>query len=110
MRRTGRAVLAVGLLVVGLTGCATTVSLRREVVVVFKPDATEADRDRVRTTCAAASPHASPQPEGPGTLKSSRVNDVRFSVDKAGNAELNKLYDCLRADPSVRGVSLPEMG
>lgn len=108
MRRRGRA--AVVVLLVVLTGCSTSVSLRREVVVVFKPGATEADRDRVRTMCASASPHASPQPEGPGKLKSSRVNDVRFSVDKADNAELSKLYDCLRSDPSVRGVSLPEMG
>lgn len=109
MRRTGRAV-ALGALLLAMAACRTTVSLNREVVVVFKPGATEVDRDRVRTACAGASPHASPEPEGAGSLKSSRVNDVRFRVDKADNAELNKLYTCLTADPSVRGVDLPEMG
>lgn len=112
MRRIGKAigVAALSAAVLPLAGCRTTVSLNREVVVVFKPGSTEADRDRVRASCASASPHASPVPEGPGALKSSRVNDVRFRVDRAGNAELNKLYACLTADPSVRGVNLPEMG
>jgi hypothetical protein len=93
-----------------LTSCRTTVSLKREVVVVFKPGSTPADRDRVRAACADASPHASPEPVGPGTLKSSRVNDVRYRVDKADDSELAKLYTCLTKDPSVRGVNLPDMG
>jgi hypothetical protein len=93
-----------------LTSCRTTVTLKREVVVVFKPGTTAADRDRVRAACADATPHASPEPVGPGTLKSSRVNDVRFRVDKADDAELAKLYACLTKDPAVRGVNLPDMG
>lgn len=113
VRRTARAinvtVLAVALLP-AVAGCRSSVSLNREVVVVFKPGSTQADRDRVRAACATATPHASPVPVGPGTLKSSRVNDVRFRVDTAGDAELNKLYACLIADPSVRGVSLPGVG
>jgi hypothetical protein len=93
-----------------LTSCRTTVTLNREVVVVFKPGTTEADRDRVRAECADASPHASPVPQGPGTLKSSRLNNVRFRVDKADDTELTKLYNCLTKDPAVRGVSLPADG
>ena len=93
-----------------LTSCRTTVTFNREVVVVFKPGSTAADRDRVRAECADASPHASPEPQGPGTLKSSRLNDVRFRVDKADDTELARLYACLTKDPSVRGVRLPADG
>lgn len=107
-----RSVAACGLAVaaVAMVSCRTTITLKREVVVVFKPGATAADRDRVRAACAAASPHASPEPQGPGTLKSSRVNDVRFRVDKADDSELNRLYGCLTKDPAVRGVRLPDQG
>ena len=93
-----------------LTSCRTTVTFNREVVVVFKPGSTAADRDRVRALCTDVTPHASPEPQGPGTLKSSRLNDVRFRVDKADDSELAKLYACLTKDPAVRGVRLPENG
>ena len=108
MTRGTAAVIAL-LAAAALTSCRTTVTLNREVVVVFKPDSTTADRDRVRSECGDVSPHASPVPVGPGTLKSSRVNNVRFRVDKADDAELAKLYSCLTKDPSVRGVTLPDM-
>ena len=107
--RAASALCALGGLLL-LTSCRTTVTLNREVVVVFKPGSTDADRERVRTECADASPHASPVPVGPGTLKSSRVNNVRFRVDKADDAELAKLYSCLTKDPAVRGVTLPDIG
>ena len=96
--------------VVLLTSCRTTVTLNREVVVVFKPGTTAADRDRVRSACATVAPHASPEPQGPGELKSSRLNDVRFRVDGADDRDLAQLYACLTKDPAVRGVRLPENG
>jgi hypothetical protein len=38
---------------------------------------------------------------------STHIDDIRFRVDKADDHDLNQLYNCLRVQPGVIGVSDP---
>jgi hypothetical protein len=68
---------------------------KQEVVVVFNPQATQAEHAAVRRDCSGI-PGTSAEPlPGPGAPLASQVYDVRFRVDHASNAELNRLLVCL---------------
>lgn len=98
-------VLAGGLLL-ALAGCRQTSNLTRaEVVVVFKPGATQADHARVYAKCEHVA-GVSPEPlvttsKYPATLRS----NVRYRVDHASNYDLQQLYNCLTTDSTVAGYS-----
>ena len=107
--RGARAAWAAGLVATILAasaGCKQTASLTRaEVVVVFKPAATQADHSRVYAKCASVA-GTSPEPlvttsKYPATLRS----NVRYRVDHATNFDLQQLYNCLTGDPSVAGYT-----
>jgi len=99
------ALLAATLAASTLAGCGRY-GAQREVVVAFRPTATQAQHDAARQACLGiARTTAEPAPRS--TLESSRRNDVRFRVDKANDSDLAKLYDCLRRQPGVIGISLP---
>lgn len=93
-------------LVVLLTGCNASLS-KREIVVHFTSDATEAQHAAARTACANAAPHASPEPIVHNKFASTRIDDIRFRVDKANDHDLAQLYNCLGRQPGVIGVSDP---
>jgi len=97
-------VLVVGVL--ALTGCNPALS-KREIVVQFTPTATAQQHRDVLTRCAHAAPHTSPEPMVKSTYASTRVNDVRFRVDKANDHDLAQLYACLGKQPGVLGVTDP---
>lgn len=108
--RGGAARLLSGVLVaVALcaTACGTTFRAPiREAVVVFKPGATHSDQVRVHNLCDDV-PHANVEPFPTATNKvSTRMFPVRYRVDDASDVDLQKLYTCLQADPSVEGVKL----
>jgi hypothetical protein len=89
-----------------LGGCGKY-QTQREVVVTFRPNATPAQHDAARTACTGVVARSTPAPKPTSTLASVQLNDVRFRVDSANDGELAKLYDCLRHQPGVLGVSLP---
>lgn len=90
------------------TGCTAVKGLdQREAVVVFKGDATDADRARVHGECGDI-PGTQVQPMPTTTKKSSQLYGVRFRVDGANDRQLNDLFLCLQKDPSVEGVKIPE--
>src|SRR5438105_1051756 len=103
-----RAVAGAGLLcvVAMLSACRQTANLsQQEVVVVFKPDATQADHSRVWALCQHVD-GTDPEPlvtksKYPATLQS----NVRFRVDHATNYQLAQLLTCLKQDPSVSGYT-----
>jgi hypothetical protein len=104
---TTRYVLGLGaVLVVVLTGCNASLS-NREIVVQFTPTASATQHAAAREACATAAPHASPEPIVHNNYASTRVNDVRFRVDKANDHDLAQLYACLSRQPGVLGVSDP---
>lgn len=100
-----------GLVVLAVGGCSqnfdATMS-KREVVVMFAPDASRATQERVRATCAKVSPRAVPEPMPTVDNGVNRRYGVRFRVDNATERDLTKLYACLQRDKSVVGVNSPD--
>ncbi len=90
------------------SGCRQTASLSaQEVVVVFKPDATQVDHARVYAACKNL-PGISPEPlVTDSKYLATLQNNVRYRVDKATNYQLQQLYKCLGEDPSVAGYKPP---
>jgi hypothetical protein len=88
------------------SGCRQTANLsKQEVVVQFTLNATPADHARVWDMCQHVE-GAIPEPlvtksKYPATL---RFN-VRYRVDHATNYQLQQLYNCLKQDPTVVGVT-----
>ena len=93
-------------LVVLLCGCNASLN-KREVVVHFNSSATEEQHAAARDACATAAPHASPEPIVHNKFATTRIDDVRFRVDKANDHDLAQLYKCLGQQPGVVGVSDP---
>ena len=89
-----------------LTGCNASLS-KREVVVHFSSSATEAQHAAAREACATATPKASPEPIVHNKYATTRIDDIRFRVDKADDHDLAQLYKCLSKQPGVVGVSDP---
>lgn len=103
-----RPLLAVTLAAAALVtaGCANLG--RREVVVVFGQDSTQAQHRAARAACSGL-PNASPEPLPTSTrYVSERLSDVRFRVDKASDGQISDLYNCLRKQPGVVGVNIPD--
>lgn len=99
-----RAVLAgfvVATLAVTLAGCNAT---KREIVVVFRPDATAAMHQAVLQACANAAPHVSAEPIVASTSRVGQESDVRFRVDSADDHDIAQLETCLEKQPGVIGV------
>ena len=89
-----------------LSGCNANLS-KREIVVQFAPTATPAQHVAARAACATAAPHSSPEPIVHTKYITTHINDIRFRVDKADDHDLNQLFNCLRLQPGVIGVSDP---
>lgn len=106
--RLAAAILAVAGTAGLLSGCRQTASLSlQEVVVVFKPDTTQADHARVYAECKNL-PGISPEPMVTNSkYLATMQNNVRYRVDHASNYQLQQLYQCLGKDPSVAGYKPP---
>jgi hypothetical protein len=106
--RLAAAILAAAGIAGLLSGCKQTASLsRQEVVVVFKPDAPQADHARVYEACKNL-PGVSPEPMVTDSKYLATLqNNVRYRVDNASNYQLQQLYKCLGGDPSVAGYKPP---
>lgn len=104
--RTAAALVSVALVA---SGCgAYGAALReQEVVVYFKPEATQAVHAAARAACSDI-PNVSPEPMIKSKYKSDMVADVRFRIDNASDADLAKLYSCLRNQKDVVGVNIPD--
>jgi len=100
-------VALLGFVVLALTSCNATIS-KRELVVVFSPDATQAQRAAVLTACAGAAPKTSPEPMVSPSSVAGQVGDVRFRVDHANDRDINQLLQCVRKQPGVTGFNLPD--
>ena len=94
LRRAAAAVLVTATLFGGLTGCKYAAALsKREVVVLFKPGATQAQHQLVLASCSNVA-NAVPEAMGNGKLVSELASNVRFRVDHASDAQLAQLFEC----------------
>jgi hypothetical protein len=96
------AALALGL---AAAGCATFDATfgKREAVVQFQPQTTNAARLKVRAACSHV-PHATPEPVPTGQPAAEMTYDVRYRVDKASDGDLARLQQCLQKSRSVVGI------
>ena len=113
VRRLGAALVLACLAGGATAGCSSnmgTVLSKREVVVLFAPDATHAAMARVRSACANVTPRTTAEPLPKADNGVNRRYGVRFRVDKANQQDLRKLYTCLKKDKSVVGVTNDDGG
>jgi hypothetical protein len=96
------AVLAAGALAAAGCGKGQTT-----IVVVFKPDATAADADRVRAACDGL-PNVRAQAPDTTARASGKRYPVHFTVAGGGASDKSRLYECLNRDPAVAGASEAE--
>jgi hypothetical protein len=86
-------------------GCATFNATfgKREAVVQFQPQTTNAARLKVRAACAHV-PHVTPEPVPTGQSATDMTYDVRYRVDNASDGDLARLQQCLQRFRSVVGI------
>jgi predicted Zn-dependent protease len=95
-----------GGLITGCSGFDKTFG-QREAIVTFQQGTPRSIRMAVRAACSHVN-QATPEPLPTDNKLSDYVNDVRYRIDKASDAELAQLETCLNKFPSVRGVETPQ--
>ncbi len=109
--RRGRLLLAAGAVaaaVTALAGCSQFDAAlgQRQAVVTFQDSASLAQRLAVRSACKT--PTVVPQPL-PSNLNSPyALPQVIYQINKASNADVAVLEECLAKFPSVTGVTLQD--
>jgi len=103
-----RVVMGVIVLLTGASACSGLKG--REAVAVFNPTATQAEHQAALAACAHASPNASPEPMVVSRYAATNLDNVRFRIDRASDADLQRLEACLGRQPGVIGVNIPEQG
>jgi hypothetical protein len=103
LRARGVACALSGLLgLLAVSGCNN--AYRRELVVVFEPDATPEMHAATLKACTGVAPHTSPEPIVPSSYAAGRLSDVRFRIDHANDRDIAQLETCLGKQPGVRGA------
>jgi hypothetical protein len=105
--RRAAAVIAAALLLTTATGCAKFDAAlgQQEAVVSFKDGTPNATRLKVRAACSHV-PQAIPEPLPTDHIASDLLNNVRYRVDHASDADLAELQVCLQKFPSVEGIDI----
>jgi hypothetical protein len=80
---------------------------QREAIVTFQQGTPRSVRLAVRAACSHVH-QAIPEPLPTDDKLSDYLNDVRYRIDNATDAELAQLETCLNKFPSVRGVETPQ--
>ena len=94
----------------GLSACNTSAFTKRELVVEFSADTTDATRQADRADCLDVAPHVVPEPlpAASDKFQSDLDNDIRYRIDHADDNDLSKLQQCLRGKPGVQGFEYPQ--
>jgi hypothetical protein len=105
--RAGAAAAGAALLLTAATGCAKFDAAlgQQEAVVHFRDGTSNATRLKVRAACSHV-PEAKPEPLPTDHMASDLLNNVRYRVDHATNADLARLQQCLQSFPSVNGIDI----
>jgi hypothetical protein len=108
VRRLALAAVAAGLTVV-LAGCNDSALTKRELVIYFGPNSTQAQHDAALKACANVTPQATPEPFISTGPLADQVGDVRFRIDHADDKAIAELEDCLHKQPGVVGADIPDL-
>jgi hypothetical protein len=109
--RRGRLLLAAGAVaaaVTALAGCSQFDAAlgQRQAVVTFQDSASLAQRLAVRSACKT--PTVVPQPLPSNVNSPYALQQVIYQINKASNADVAVLEECLAKFPSVAGVTLQD--
>jgi len=102
--------LAVGAAAMALAGCAKFDAAlgQQQAIVSFRDGTPLAQKLTVRTACAKA-PDVVAAPLPPDLSSSPyALEQVTYQIDKASDAEVARLEECLTKYPSVLGVTLQD--
>ena len=102
--------LAVGAAAMALAGCAKFDAAlgQQQAIVSFRDGTPLAQKLTVRTACAKAPDVvAAPLPPDLGSSPYA-LQQVTYQIDKASDAEVARLEECLTKYPSVLGVTLQD--
>jgi hypothetical protein len=80
---------------------------QREAIVIFREGTPKSVRLEVRAACSRV-PQVIPEPLPTDRKLSDYLNDVRYRIDQATDAQLAQLENCLNRFGSVRGVEMPQ--
>ncbi len=80
---------------------------QREAIVIFRAGTPDSVRLAVRTACSGV-PQAKPEPLPSDGKLSDYLNNVRFRIDNASDAQVAQLENCLDRFRSVKGVEMPQ--
>jgi hypothetical protein len=111
-RGRGRRLLAAGTVVAAVTavaGCSQFDAAlgQREAIVAFNDGTTVAQRMAVRTACAKT-PNVTPQALPSNMNSPYALQQVVYQINKASDADVALLQECLAKFPSVAGVTLQD--
>jgi hypothetical protein len=101
------AVAVIGVLAV--SGCNASALTKRELVVYFNQNASEATHRAALEACAHVTPEATPEPFQTSKIQSNDVGDVRFRIDHADDKALATLENCLSKQRGVAGADIPDL-
>jgi DMSO/TMAO reductase YedYZ molybdopterin-dependent catalytic subunit len=92
-----------------LAGCAKFDAAlgQRQAVVTFTDSATLAQRLAVRTACGKM-PNVTPQSLPSNVNSAYKLQQVIYQINKASDADVALLEECLAKYPSVEGVTLQD--
>jgi ABC-type phosphate transport system substrate-binding protein len=107
-----RRLLAAGAVVAAVTvmaGCSRFDAAlgQRQAVVTFTDNATLAQRMTVRAACAKT-PNVAAQPLPSGVNSAYELPQVIYQVNRASDADIALLEECLAKYPTVEGVTLQD--
>lgn len=107
LRRSGAAVLVTAT-VLAAGGCAKFDATfgQQEAVVHFRSGTSAATRLHVRAACSHIA-NVVPEPLPTDHILSDELNNVRYQVGGASDAEQAQLAECLSKFPSVTGIDTP---
>jgi len=102
----GATAVLVGALASGCSGFSKAFG-QREAIVIFREGTPKSVRLEVRAACSRV-PRVIPEPLPTDHKLSDYLNDVRYRIDKATDAQLAELENCLNRFRSVKGVETPQ--
>ena len=80
-----------------------------EGVVNFTADATQAQKDAVRTACPSVG-GAIEEPPDRNDLALTRVYPLRYNLTKASTSDRARLFECVQGRPGVIGINTETQG
>lgn len=100
---------AVGVIAFGAYATISGPPPQQEAVVIFRPEATTAEKDQVRAACPTVG-LAVQLPPDRNKLATSRVYPLRYDVARASTDDRAAVYDCVYRQPGVLGINQETQG